>query len=261
MSLVLGALNRAKRRRCKHRCLSSTDAPASSSTGASLGCRHPRSPLASKTGSSATLDITSTPDLWPKRRGRLVPYRLDTPTPRAVSHPCRRVVSDCDHERPSLHSRERPVRHALAGASHDVAAAGPIPADPAKQEIRVPFETQPLLLRSHIAVQRAGGASTSGISRDPIGVRSPAARTRWKSRTPAWKLGAAAVSPHRQRPSVRAAKHRKPSEAGHVRGEPKLSSPDHQLLSVASTTSRRLRPELCQLQTGHDRIATWSPTR
>jgi hypothetical protein len=225
--------------------LSSTDAPASSSVRISLRCHHLRSTLASEAGSSATPDITSAPDLRSKRSIRLVSYRLDTPTSPAVARRCRRLVSDCDHERPSLHGRERPVQHASVGAFHDVAAAEPIPADPARQEVRVPLDSQRLLLRSHITVQRACGASTSGISRDPVGVRCVAARTRWKSQKPAWTSGAAGVSPRRRRPSMLTAKHRRPGEAGHSRGEPKLSSSDHQLLLAASTTNRRHQPELC----------------
>jgi hypothetical protein len=51
-------------------------------------------------------------------------------------------------------------------------------------------------------------ASTSGIRKDPVGVRSLDTRDHWKRRTSAWTLGAESVSPRSRRPSMLAVEHR-----------------------------------------------------
>jgi hypothetical protein len=56
--------------------------------------------------------------------------------------------------------------------SRSVAAAAPILAGPAKQEVRVPFGVQLSLRLSHITMQRASGDSASEIWKNPVDVRS-----------------------------------------------------------------------------------------
>lgn len=100
-----------------------------------------------------------------------------------------------------------------SGLDRDVAAAESIPADPTKQEARVPSERRACRYRSHVkcsALRAMHLEDPEGSRRRPQPGR---ARDRWKRPTPLWTPGALGVLPRPRRTSMRAAERRRPGGA------------------------------------------------
>lgn len=101
-----------------------------------------------------------------------------------------------------------------SGLHRGVAAAEQIPADPTKQEARVPSERRACRSGSHVkcsALRAMHLEDPEGSRRRPQPGR---VRYRWKRPTPLWTLGALGMLPRPRRTSMRAAERRRPGVAG-----------------------------------------------
>lgn len=122
---------RERRCRAKHR---SGDLPAAL---ASRRCFHRRS-TRTKEVPSRQRSATSLRALLRSKRFRLVSYRLDTPTSLAVARRRRRLFSD--GALPTfVHESKEPDPAGLGRSFPQRLRRGSIPADPARQEARVPL--------------------------------------------------------------------------------------------------------------------------